>query len=471
MKLNQDNLKKITDSLNQKSVEINSYPIKVIQFGTGVLLRGLIDYYIDQANQNSDFGGSILVIKSTSQGDSSAFDKQNNLYTIQTQGIKDGQVIKKQQIITCISQMLTAQQHWTNILKIAEQPTVEFIISNTTESGIVETDESIQNTIPTSFPGKLTAILYHRFQYFKGAQDKGLVILPTELIDHNADKLKTIVLNLASKNNLPDSFIHWLNESNHFCNTLVDRIVPGAISSENLGYEDELAIAVEPFNLWAIEAKEDSIKEKITFAKSNLGIKIIPDIDITKELKLRLLNATHSLLCPIAILGKHEFVRSTMDNQEYQSWTNELMQVEIKQHLILQNIPEEDIDNFSSTIVDRFKNPFIDHKWLSIAQNSTAKWQQRILPILKSWESSNQPPSQKIAFSLACYLKCNQIFTKEDFPLDINIKENLEAGKTPLEILKNEEIWGEDLTKYSAFIALTILFFEKLESSKIDQQN
>src|SRR3954469_180278 len=228
MQLNKENIKHITSSNVIKPPEhVFELPDKVLQFGTGVLLRGLCDYFIDKANRQGVFNGRVVVVKSTDGGDASEFDKQDNLYTLCVRGIVDGKNVEENIISSAISRVLSAKQQWKEILKYAHNRHLQIIISNTTEVGLQLVKESIHQIPPSSFPAKLLAFLYERYKAFVGDAEAGMIIIPTELITDNGKKLFHIVEELARFNHLDEDFIHWLKEHNLFCNSLVDRIVPG----------------------------------------------------------------------------------------------------------------------------------------------------------------------------------------------------------------------------------------------------
>src|SRR5215216_3423550 len=273
MELSKDNLKNITsDKVELPDESLFELPEKVLQFGTGVLLRGLPDYFIDKANRKGIFNGRIVVVKSTSQGDSSSFDKQDGLYTLCVRGLENGEKVEENLINASISRVLSATEEWEKILECAHNREMQIIISNTTEVGIQLVNDDVRHHPPKSFPGKLLAFLYERFKAFNGSAHSGMVIVPTELIPDNGKKLESIVLELAHLNGLEASFIEWIENSNHFCNSLVDRIVPGkpddaeclAIGNQ-LGYSDSLMIMSEAYRLWAIEGK-GQVKNVLSFA-------------------------------------------------------------------------------------------------------------------------------------------------------------------------------------------------------------
>ena len=237
---------------------IFNLPEKVLQFGTGILLRGLIDYFIDKANRQGVFNGRVVVIKSTDRGGANEFQEQDGLYTHVVRGIQEGKTVDQTIVNSSISRVLSAKSEWEEIMKCAVNPDIEVIVSNTTEVGIALLDgDKITAKPPTSFPGKLLAILQARYT----AGLPGFVIVPTELIVDNGQKLKDIVLTLAKQNQLDTAFIKWISEANHFCSSLVDRIVPGKLpdTDRNFDYADDLAILSEPYSLWAIEASDPKV--------------------------------------------------------------------------------------------------------------------------------------------------------------------------------------------------------------------
>ncbi len=386
-KLNKELYRAIADN---DELPVLDYPEKVLQFGTGVLLRALPDYFIDVANKQGKFKGRIVMVKSTPGPVSIAYSDQDNLFTHLIKGIDQGKLIEKMHINTSISRCLHAEDNWDEVLKFSISPDLQIVISNTTEVGIVFEEEAIINVLPKSFPGKLLAVLYQRYVFYKGDQQRGLIILPTELIDNNADQLLDILNRLARYNQLSNEFIEWLNQANYFCNTLVDRIVPGKLSDtlhieaeKQIGYKDDLMIMSEPFALWAIEDKGDVIRDKLNFFDENLGCKLVDALYVYKELKLRLLNATHSFNCAYAMRLGFTYVREAIQDDDFKSYVIALME-EIR--LVLNADPlinETLIDQFSNAVFDRISNPYIDHKWESISLYYSKKITVRCIPLIR----------------------------------------------------------------------------------------
>ncbi len=432
-----------TDKVLLPTSESFSYPEKVLQFGTGVLLRGLPDYYIDKANKQRIFKGRVAVVKSTSSGGIQDFVEQKGIFTLCVKGLSNGNVVEEYIVNNSITRVLEATSDWPEIIKIAKSADLEVVISNTTEVGIVSSDDKVGDNPPNSFPGKLLSVLYHRYQYFNGDVEKGLVILPTELISDNGIKLKDIVLSLCDKNNLGEDFKNWLLVANDFCSTLVDRIVPGKLPTveheaveKYLGYQDNLMIMAEPFALWAIESDSDRVKSKLSFAQTDSSVIIVPSINKYKEIKLRLLNATHTFSCAAALLSGVKTVKEAMQDDLFTVYVKNLMTQEIGPSIIDSELTEEDVTAFSNSVIDRFSNPFLEHQWSAIAMNYPSKVAMRCVPLLSKWYAKHTETPKYMALGIAAFLKMQA----------------QNENKSVDELINDQSIWGEDLNTYPDFV-------------------
>lgn len=454
---------------------IFNLPECVLQFGTGVLLRGLPDYFIDKANRQGLFNGRIVVVKSTSTGSSSAFDEQDGLYTLCIKGIENGQKAEENIICSAISRVLSAGEHWGEILKCAHNPEMKVIISNTTEVGISLVKEAISLSPPASFPGKLLAFLWERYNAFNGSEASGMVIIPTELIVGNGDKLKAILLELAAFNQLDKAFIDWLDKDNSFCNSLVDRIVPGKPDSETItafqgqtGYEDRLLIVSEVYRLWAIQGDE-KIRSVLSFAEADQGVVIAPDIEIYRELKLRMLNGTHTLSCGLAFLTGFTTVKEAMDDDTIAAFVSKVMREEIAP-AIPYAVNKQQTDDFASQVLDRFRNPYIKHQWIAITVQYSAKLKMRVVPVLLNYYQKFNAVPGRMALGFAAYIAFMQVKKEEggkyygelnglSYPVNDDqahyfyaLKNSITPNEHVAAILKNTALWGTDLSLLPGFL-------------------
>jgi tagaturonate reductase len=399
------------NGLDIPSANCFNLPERVLQFGTGVLLRGLPDYFIDKANKQGLFNGRVVLIKSTAAGTADEFNKQDGLYTLCVKGIEEGKLREENIINASISRVLSASLEWNKILECAVNPAIEIIISNTTEVGLDLVEETIDANPPTSYPAKLLAILYKRYKHFNGAADKGMVIIPTELIPDNGKKLLSVLKELSGYNKLDNSFINWLENSNHFCNSLVDRIVPGKLAADkhkqaekDFGYEDGLMIMSELYRLWAIESSDKKVQEILSFSKADKGVVIAPDIFIFRELKLRLLNGAHTYSCGLAHLAGFRLVKDAMNDNQFAEYITRLMIDEIVPAITGGGITKEMAIDFSKKVLDRFRNPYIEHAWLSITLQYSSKMKMRNVPaLLKYYEAYKRVPAH-MALGFAAHI-------------------------------------------------------------------
>lgn len=388
-------------------------PEKVIMFGTGVLLRGLPAHFIETANRKGIFNGRIVMVKSTDGGDAMPFARQHGLFTHLIQGYRNGERVDEAFVNASISRVISARTEWNAVRALAADPEISVVISNTTESGIVLVPEdSIHAEPPVSYPGKLLALLHARYEHFAGDPEKGWVILPTELIPDNGRKLMEILRTLAVSNGLDKAFIDWMENANPVCNTLVDRIVPGKPAGEKhrafeeqFGYTDELMITSEPYALWAIETSHPKVTSTLTFASVNPDIHIRPDIGMQRELKLRLLNGTHTFSCGTAVISGFQTVDAAMEHPVFGDFVRQLMLEDIIPALGHPDISTEDAATYASSVIDRFRNPHIGHRWLSITVNYSRKLEMRNLPLIHRAMHRQGKLPERMAFALASYLR------------------------------------------------------------------
>lgn len=491
MLLSRTNLSQISASVPVQLPDpaVFELPERILQFGTGVLLRGLCDYFVDKANRQGVFNGRIVVVKSTGR-DTSDFDRQDQLFTQVIRGLENGKAVEEYVVNASISRTLAADGQWETILSCAASPEMQIVVSNTTEVGIqLNENEDLTAHPPQSFPGKLTAFLYARWKAFNGSAESGMVIVPTELVPDNGANLRRICLELARRGNLEPAFITWLENANHFCNSLVDRIVPGkpnaadqAAYQAQLGYEDDLLCVSEVYRLWAIEGGEE-VKKVLSFDQVDsdeanaLGVIIKPDIDRYRELKLRLLNGTHSLTCGLNYLTGKNAVRESMKDPLAARFVAELMLEELAPS-IPYAIDLETARAYGESVLDRFRNPFIEHKLLSITLYYTSKLKTRDVPmLLRHFEQSGSVP-HRFALGFAAYLyfmkavkeeggkyfgeRNGESYLIQDEPAAWYFGWWQRRGPVS-EVLANTDFWGTDLNVLPGFGEQVSEYLEKIE--------
>lgn len=475
MFLNKKNLAAIGQTkASMPSEKSFTFPERIIQFGTGVLLRGLPDHIIHQANQDGSYDGRIVVVQSTGTAAVAEFAKQDNLYTLCVKGLQDGQEVEQYELINVISRVCAASTQWQDILALAASPDLEVLISNTTEVGITAGTDLITDQPPQTFPTKVCAFLYQRYQAFQGAADKGLVILPTELISNNGQELKKYVLEAANRSGLETGFIDWIEQANDFCDTLVDRIVPGklpaaeqASTSALLGYEDNLMIMAEPYYLWAISCNQDRVKEKLRFAANQAQVHVVPSIEKFKEIKLRLLNGTHTFSCAPAILAGFSTVKEALQNTEFKAFVSGLME-EIIRCMQGPAFADSELQDFAKQVLDRFGNPNLEHRWASISLNFTSKMRMRNVPLLEASVQREGKVLPCMLLGFAAYVLFMHSkeeggqFIQEGYGERIVLQDESaaavlgylqQADQGILSLLQDSSLWGVDLSTFPGFAA------------------
>ena len=382
-------------------------PVGVLQIGDGNFLRAFADWMIDIANGAGVMNGQVTIAQPLPQGIAGMLNAQEGLYTVLLRGVQGGQPVDSRRVVTCIAQALDPYAQWDAMLACAADRTLRFVISNTTEAGIAYTLEPIVvGTCPTSFPAKVTALLRARFDALGGAAAPGLVFLPCELIEANGAKLASCVLKYADAWGLSAAFRTWVQAANVFCNTLVDRIVPGhpaaemAALSEALGYADPLLVAAEPFHLWVIEGPA-AIAAELPLHQAGLDVVWTTDLAPYRTRKVRILNGAHTASSLAAYGAGLDTVKAMTEDPVVSKYLARVMFDEIVPFVPL---PDAERRAYAETIMERFGNPHIRHELISIALNSISKWKVRVLPTVKDYAAEHGAAPAGLAFSLAALL-------------------------------------------------------------------
>lgn len=452
--------------LNKTTTNNNKrLPLKIMQFGGGNFLRAFVNWMVQILNEDTDFNGGVVVVKPTERGNYQILKNQDGLFTVILDGIKNGELIAEKKLIDCVQEVVNPYLEWESYLALAESPDVRFVVSNTTEAGIkFSVEDKFDDNPPKEFPAKLTVWLHHRFQYFKGDISKGCIFLPCELIEENGVALKRSILQYADHWNLEDDFKSWINSANHFCSTLVDRIVSGYPNdradeiSNALEYKDELLVAGEYYHSWVIQGDE-LVQKELPFGQTDLNVEFVEELGPHREMKVRILNGAHTSMVPVGYLAGIRFVKEAMEDEVISNYVESLLQEEVAKTL---DFPESVKQKYAADVLDRFRNPLLKHQLISISLNSTSKFVARLLPTLKDFYTVENKLPEKIVFGLSALIRFykgefngEKIEVKDnqdvfDFFTSVYEKLDSEAGslsEVVEMILSNSDIWGEDLTK------------------------
>lgn len=480
------------NSLNKEISSFINRPIKIIQFGEGNFLRAFVDYMVDIANEKELLDSNIVLIKPIEYGNTERFDKQECQYTVKLQGRVDEEKYTETRPITCIDKIVDPFINTEEYFDLARLDTLRFIVSNTTEAGIVYNEnDKYEEKINCSFPAKLVHFLYVRYNYFNGDDSKGVILLPVELIDNNGDNLKECVNKYIDLWNMDDKFKKWINDTCVFTNTLVDRIVTGypkdEITSiwEELGYQDELLVTAEPFGLWVIESSKDISKEfpldKAMEDKKGMQVLFTDNQKPYKERKVRILNGAHTSFVLLAYLYGYDYVNESIQDNLIKKYLLDTIYNEIIPTL---SLSKEECESFAEAVIDRFNNPFIKHALLDISLNSVSKYRARCLPSLLGYINKFNKLPEHLVFSIASlmefynsdkyedgilygYRNDKEYLVKDDKSVLEFFSNNYgeETESVVAEFLSNEEFFGEDLTKYEGLQDLVVKYLSYIKEN------
>jgi tagaturonate reductase len=476
-------------ALNKRTAPKSVAPERIIQFGEGNFLRCFVDWIVYKMNRKTDFNASVVVVQPIERGMVDWLNGQDCLYHVNLQGRLNGEVVNKLTRIDCISRALNPYTQYQAFLALADQPEIRFVISNTTEAGIAFDPACKLTDAPAaSYPGKLTQLLFRRYKTFAGAPDKGLIIMPCELIFLNGHHLKECIYQYIElwKQDLGqdyDGFKAWFTNYCYVCATLVDRIVPGFPKKDikeiqqKICYEDNLVVQGEAFHLWVIEKPEnmsiDQLKAEFPAEKAGLHVLIAESEKPYHERKVTLLNGPHTVLSPVAFLSGINIVRDACNDPVVGKYIHKVQFEELMQTL---NLPMDELQQFAADVLERFNNPYVDHQVTSIMLNSFPKYETRDLPGLKTYLERKGELPQGLVFGLAAiitYYKGGQRadgveIVPNDAPEIMQLLSDLWASgdtqKVAEGVLAAENIWHEDLNRIPGLTALVKADLDKIQT-------
>ena len=467
-------------------------PVKVLQFGEGNFLRAFVDWIIDLLNEKGDFNGSVMMVQPLAKGMGEMINDQDGLYTTVLRGVRNGKPVEEFRKITSVEGCINPYSDYDKFIAQAENPDLRFIISNTTEAGIAYHEgDKLEDKPQVSYPGKVCAFLYKRYQHFNGSADKGIIVIPCELIDKNGDNLKAIIKRYAGEWGLEEGFITWLDTACDFCNSLVDRIVPGYPRAEadaiceRLGYKDNLLDSAEIFLLWVIECHGKTHEDELPTAKAGVNVIWTDDMSFYRTRKVRILNGAHTM----SVLAAYQTGLNTVE----ECIKSPLVFPMMKRGLFEEIIPSMDgdkkqLEEYAGDVLERFANPYIVHLLLSISLNSDSKFKTRDLPSLLGYVKKEGKLPVVLPFSLAALIsfyegteyegtalvgnRNGEKYLINDSPevlekfaslYKASYKDNKEkAEKIAKAVLSETSWWGEDLTAVAGLEAVVAKHLENI---------
>ena len=485
------------DTLNYEVLAKSGYngyilknaPEKVLQFGEGNFLRAFVDYWFDLANEKADWNGKCVLVQPIAPGLAKMINEQEGLYTLYLRGSENGKKVDDKRVISSVSRCLNPyeEEGFKQMMDVAASDDLEIIVSNTTEAGIVYDPACKLEDVPaSSFPGKLTQVLYHRYK----AGKKGILMLACELIDNNGKELLKCVNQYIDQWGLDDGFRKYVNEDCTFCGSLVDRIVPGRIRDpkevaeleQKHGYADPLLDVGEVFGVWVIEGPV-GLEDKLPFKKAGVNVMVVPDVTPYKKRKVRILNGAHTGFVLGAYLAGFDIVRDCMHNDTVRGFMNKMLHEEIIPTLPLD---KKDLEDFASAVEDRFNNPFVNHELMSISLNSTSKWKARNMPSFLAYIEEQKQLPKCLTMSLAAYIAfysndiqertADGLICKRPAGNTYKIQDDAwaldfyyahkddTAAQLVHAVLTNTQMWDQDLTKIEGLEAAVLADLEMIRT-------
>lgn len=474
-------------ALHRKNYPGRTHPTKILQFGEGNFLRAFIDWQIDLLNEHTDLDAGIVVVRPRNSQTMRSLNSQEGLYTTLIRGMNEqGEIVSEPRLIRSVNEEIHPWRQYEAFMALAKEEGIRFVFSNTTEAGIhYDANDRLEDTPPTSFPARLTQLLFARWQHFAGASDKGWVMLPCELIDDNGEALKALVLRYAHDWALPPAFVQWLEQHNIFCSTLVDRIVTGypqeaAEIQQQLGYQDDYLVAGEVYYLLAIQGPA-WLEQALCLDKFPLNIRLVDDIKPYKEQKVAILNGAHTALVPVAYLAGLDTVGEAMADAEIAAFVDSTLRQEIIP--TLSQHPDE-LNRFADAVLSRFRNPFIRHQLQAIALNSMTKFRTRLLPQLLTYCRLHGEPPARLTFAFAALLayyrgkRGEETFALQDdeawLTAFATLWQQVDRGTLAPQqlveaVLSASDHWGEDLNSVAGLTATLTEHLQRIVGDGVRQ--
>jgi tagaturonate reductase len=428
-------------------------PERVLQFGTGKLLRAVCAASVDAANRQASFDGRIAIVQSTPHGCAATLTAQDGLFTLLERGLESGERVERMRLAGSISRAFLADADWPLATGLVARPELRVIVSNVTDAAM-HLDESDllwrggDGAVPSSFPGKLTDLLYTRFQRLP--EGPSLFVIPTEEVPANGQRLAALVGDVVGESKSRDAFREWISARVSFCSSLVDRATTGIADDEDrdsigarLGYHDELVTVTEPTPLWVIEGEPVALREAFAIDGAP-GVVFERDIRAQRERKLRLVDGALTAIAPLALLLSLETVREASEHPRLGSFIGRLLCDEIAPSL---DMARDDAERSASAVMDRLRNPWLDQRWKVIAMSQIAKMRTRVAPSIVGYTAKRGAVPQCLALASAAFLRFE--------------------GLVPSAMV-DPEFWECNLGEVPGFIDATGQWLKVIESQGVD---
>ena len=401
-------------------------PETILLLGWGKFMRGFVPDFVQLANLNGAYAGRILAVQRETDHRSVAAARQNTLYTLIHRGLENGRQMEIKRVIGSVSRLLAADRQWDEIEDAARKRELRVILSNATETGLrFDPSDQLDARPPRSFPGKVTRLLFERWNALRG-QDADIALIPTELVLNNGPLIHGLLTEQASAWKLEKEFFDWLQTSVHVASTLVDRIVVGtpraellAQECEAVGYRDDLLTCCEPYYLFAIQA-DDFTRRHFPMNVATPNVRFVDDLAPYRWRKLRVLNGPQMVLSTLGTLLDFNIVYEAVKDPQTGPFTEQTLWQEI---IPAMGTEEEAVNaEYARECYQRIGNPTIEHRLQGIRVDLTTKNAIRLFPSVRDFMAHRNEAPGRLLLTLAATLATPLYIPLQDVHADYIVK-------------------------------------------------
>ena len=470
----------LTPSYDRRKIEVG-----IVHLGIGAFHRAHQAFYTDQVLEKDGGDWAICGVSLKRPEVRDQMVPQDGLYSLVEQDAS-GNPIK---IIGAVKEVLFAPEDPETVLKIMASPDTRVVSLTVTEKGYCHDPASgrlnfqhpdILNDLKSpSQPASAIGFLVQALSLRRDSGIKAFTVLSCDNLPENGKTLQKLVLEFANRRD-PD-LAKWIEKEATFPCCMVDRIVPATSESdrdeisERLGVRDEAMVVTEPFSQWVIE--DDFVNGRPAW--ENVGAEMVEDVRPFEEMKLRMLNGTHSTLAYLGYLAGMEYVSEAVQQPVFENFLRNMMKEEIMPTL---KLPESvDLEQYQNALIERYQNPALKHRLWQIAMDGSQKLPQRLLGTIRD-RIATATSFNRLVLAVAGWMR--YILGRDEKGNNIEISDplaevyrniSLESGmlgkETPSvtsinayvsQILSIKEIFGEDLPDNPHFRNAVKREFEKL---------
>ncbi len=466
MNLNKNTIENLSAGLQKPLYNRAGVKPSIIHIGVGGFHRAHQAYYLDALlnEQLTDWAICGMGLKPYDEGMYKAMKQQDCLYTLL---IKHPEGQLQPRVIGAITDFVFVPENYERALQQLADEQTKIVSLTITEGGynfntagefIIE-DADVQWDVKNPFtPRTVFGLLTTALKIRRENNIQAFTLLSCDNIQHNGDVLKKMLLSYCGL--VDTSLAAWINENVCFPNSMVDRITPvttpqdKALLKEKFYLDDACPVVCEPFIQWVLE-------DTFSYGRpawEKAGVQFVKDVTPYETMKLRLLNAGHSLLGILGMLYGYHTIDEAVGDDDLQELLRHFMDMEVTP--TLEGIEGIDLNEYKKTLMGRFANPNIKDQLSRICSESSAKLPKFLLPTIREQLAGDGQPSHSI-FILAAWCHLLELYEQEaynysfqDEMLDVLIKNARDSVQDDvMKFIKTEAVFG-DLANDEHFVEI-----------------